>query len=184
MAVFDTRPIATRTATSAAVPTPAKAATSPSGSLGRAARALLPVTWELPICGRSDALAVSTLARRLALESGFSPRRAREVALVVCELASNIVRHAVRGELRLAARSLRVDGACEVEVVARDQGPPIRDLEVATLDGNDGDGPIDPALLLRRGGLGTGLGAVLRLSDRFEVRTLGSWKEVVAVLRG
>ncbi len=181
MAVFDTRPIAARSSVATPIATPPIAAPSQAGRTGRA---LLPVFWELPICGRSDALAVSTLARRLALESGFSPRRAREVALVVCELASNIVRHAVRGELRLAARSLRVDGACEVEVTARDQGPPIRDLEVATLDGHDGDGPIDPALLLRRGGLGTGLGAVLRLSDRFEVRTLGSWKEVVALLRG
>src|SRR5436309_2573919 len=44
------------------------------------------------------------------------------------------------------------------------------DLTLAMIDGNDDQGPIDPALILRRGGLGTGLGAVARLADRVEYR--------------
>ena len=41
---------------------------------------------------------------------------------------------------------------------------------MAMTDGYDDRGPIDPALILRRGGLGTGLGAVARLADRLDYR--------------
>jgi hypothetical protein len=51
---------------------------------------------------------------------------------------------------------------------------------MATTDHHDDRGPIDPSLLLHRGGLGTGLGAVLRLSDRFEYRELEEGKEIRA----
>ena len=65
-------------------------------------------------------------------------------------------------------------------VLARDVGPPINDLATAMTDGCDDNGPIDPARLLRRGGLGTGLGAVLRLSDRFDYQELPEGKEITA----
>ena len=120
------------------------------------------------VSGRSDVLSAGELARRLALGFGFPRRRAREVAIVVCELASNLVKHAGGGEvtLTLGPAGLRP----VILVVASDHGPPIRDLAIALADGCDGEGPIDPALLLRRGGLGTGLGAVLRFADLFEYR--------------
>ena len=66
-------------------------------------------------------------------------------------------------------------------VEAHDVGPPIRDLQLAMIDGNDDQGPIDPALILRRGGLGTGLGAVARLADRIEYREVaGGGKTITA----
>jgi anti-sigma regulatory factor (Ser/Thr protein kinase) len=122
-----------------------------------------------PIRGRSDVVTVSSHAGRMAREFGLDARRAMEFAIVVSELASNIVKHGIRGEIVLALDPGSSPQG-EIVVEARDIGPPIRDLALAMIDGNDDQGPIDPALILRRGGLGTGLGAVARLADRLEYR--------------
>lgn len=116
---------------------------------------------------RSDAIVAGSQARRLAREWGLGAKRSMELAIVVSELASNIVKHGIQGELSLAFLPDAPPHG-EVTVVARDVGPPIRDLELAMTDGYDDQGPIDPALLLRRRGLGTGLGAIARLADRVE----------------
>ena len=132
-----------------------------------------------PVAGREDAVLVATQARRLAQQFGLGAKRAAEVAIVVSELATNIAKHGVRGDLTLTLD----DGGGrrgELTVAARDVGPPIRDLATAVTDGCDGEGPIDPALFLHRGGLGTGLGAVLRLSDRFEYQELPEGKVITA----
>lgn len=132
-----------------------------------------------PIRGRSDVVVVGSQARKLARELGLGVKRSTELAIVASELASNIVKHGIRGEVMIL---LDFDSPPrgEIRVVARDEGPPIRDLELAMTDGYDDQGPIDPALLLRRGGLGTGLGAVARLADRVEYRQEEGGKSVTA----
>ncbi|HSK80554.1 MAG TPA: ATP-binding protein [Thermoanaerobaculia bacterium] len=132
-----------------------------------------------PIRGRSDVVVVGSQAQKLAREAGFGAKRAAELAIVVAELASNIVKHGVRGEVSLCL-DLDSPPRGEIMVVARDIGPPIRDLELAMTDGYDDLGPIDPALMLRRGGLGTGLGAIARLADRVEYRQEEGGKSVTA----
>ncbi len=117
-------------------------------------------------------------ARRLARGHGLDARRAGEVAIVVSELASNIVKYGVRGDVTVQIAPPPASAA--VTVVARDIGPPIHDLATALRDGHDDHGPIDPAALARRGGLGTGLGAVARLTDRLEVRQQAAGKEITA----
>ncbi len=132
-----------------------------------------------PIRGRGEVVTVSSHARRVAREFGLNARRSMELAIVVSELASNIVKHGIRGEIVLI-----LDPAAppqgEITVEAHDVGPPIRDLQLAMIDGNDDQGPIDPALKLRRGGLGTGLGAVARLADRIEYRDVEGGKTITA----
>ncbi len=120
---------------------------------------------EFPIRRRGDVVVASSQAGRLARGWGLDRKRAAELSIVVSELASNIVKHGVLGEIVLT----HAPGG-EITVEARDVGPPIRDLDIAMLDGHDDQGPIDPALLLGRGGLGTGLGAVARFADRVEYR--------------
>ena len=122
---------------------------------------------------------MSSHAGRLAREFGLDARRSMELAIVVSELASNIVKHGIRGEIVLV---LDPDAPPqgEITVEAHDVGPPIRDLQLAMIDGNDDQGPIDPALILRRGGLGTGLGAVARLADRIEYRDVEGGKTITA----
>ncbi len=118
---------------------------------------------------RTSAVVAASQAQRFALRWGLPARRATELAIVVSELASNIVKHGVSGEIRLRWDS-GVPPRGEITVEAHDVGPPIHDLEMAMTDGWDDRGPIDPAHTLRRGGLGTGLGAVARLADRLEYR--------------
>jgi anti-sigma regulatory factor (Ser/Thr protein kinase) len=128
---------------------------------------------------REDAVVIAPQARRLALQFGLGAKRSAEIAIVVSELATNIAKHGIRGEIKLILDD-DVPPRGEMTVIARDVGPPIRDLALATTDGYDDRGPIDPSVLLHRGGLGTGLGAVLRLSDRFEYRELEEGKEIRA----
>lgn len=136
-------------------------------------------TRAFPIRGRTDVVTVSSQVRRLGRNFGLDKKRATELAIVVSELASNIVKHGIQGEIVL---TLGPDAPPygEIRVDARDVGPPIRDLQLAMTDGYDDQGPIDPALLLRRGGLGTGLGAVARFADRVEYREHEGGKTVTA----
>jgi anti-sigma regulatory factor (Ser/Thr protein kinase) len=121
------------------------------------------------IQGRSDVVVAGSQGRRFAARHGLDARRATELAIVVSELASNIVKHGVRGEIRLIWNP-ETPPHGEIAVEAHDVGPPIHDLQMAMTDGYDDRGPIDPARILRRGGLGTGLGAVARLADRLDYR--------------
>ncbi|HEY0511321.1 MAG TPA: ATP-binding protein [Thermoanaerobaculia bacterium] len=136
-------------------------------------------TRTFPIRERSNAIVAASQARRFAAAAGLSPRRAMELAIVVSELASNIVKHGVRGEIRITHDPAAPPHG-EIAVAASDVGLPIRDLRLAMTDGYDDQGPIDPALILRRRGLGTGLGAVVRLADRLEYRELEAGKVLTA----
>jgi anti-sigma regulatory factor (Ser/Thr protein kinase) len=118
-------------------------------------------------------------ARRLAREHGIEPLRAGEVAIVVSELASNIVKYGVRGEIAIHVAATP-DGETSLTVVARDIGPRIHDLATALRDGHDDRGPIDAAAMAQRGGSGNGLGAVARLADRLEVREMERGKQIIA----
>jgi serine/threonine protein phosphatase PrpC len=81
---------------------------------------------------------------------------AGRLALVVTELSTNLLRHARDGRLWLSARPDRR----EVEVIAIDHGPGIADVERSLGDGfSTGGTP------------GTGLGAVQRLADGFDLHT-------------
>ena len=105
-------------------------------------------------------------AEQLARDLGFSRPDAGLVTVVVSELGYNIVRHGVRGLIVLSktAGEEHGPGVC---VEASDEGPPIPDLQLAIRDGHDRAGPIDPMLLFRRAGIGSGLGAIVRLTHEF-----------------
>jgi anti-sigma regulatory factor (Ser/Thr protein kinase) len=148
--------------------TSAAALPAPSGAPARRGHA---------VRSASDVVAVRIRAGRLAASLGCGRRRATEIAIVVSELASNIVKYGVRGEIAFAIE----EGT--LVVTASDEGPPIRDLALALTDGCDDCGPLDPAQLAGRGGLGNGLGAVVRLSDRFECRQHAAGKVITVGFR-
>jgi anti-sigma regulatory factor (Ser/Thr protein kinase) len=175
MAAIAVAPAAAAGAAAAGAAAAAAAGAAAAGAEGAArARVFAVDDW-------SDVAITRHQARRLAREHGVEPRRAGEVAIVVSELASNIVKYGVRGEIALHVAAAGGDGFT-LTVVARDVGPPIHDLAIAMLDGHDDRGPIDPATMAQRGGLGSGLGAVARLADSLEVRqeTGGKGKQIVA----
>lgn len=108
-------------------------------------------------------------AAQLAADCGLDDVDAGRLALVVTELATNLVRHARHGRLWLSARP----GRSEVEVVAVDEGPGIPDVERSLGDG-----------FSTAGTPGTGLGAVRRLAQDFDLHsTVPGGTVVVARVR-
>ena len=103
--------------------------------------------------GVGEARRIATeLARALALGDTDAGR----VAIVVTEIATNLVKHAGEGELLL--HGLRSGAAAGVGIVALDRGPGIDRVGEALRDGYSTGGTS-----------GTGLGAISRVATRFEV---------------
>jgi anti-sigma regulatory factor (Ser/Thr protein kinase) len=94
------------------------------------------------------------VAALLAAEHGFDEEDAGRVAIVATELATNILKHATRGELHL--RTVPGLASTGIEVVAVDRGPGFR-LADGMRDG-----------FSTAGTKGQGLGAVNRLAQVFD----------------
>jgi len=117
---------------------------------------------------RLDVFEPRRLIRSAAAEVGFRHSCCLELAIVVSELVSNVIKYGIEGTLEFE-RLVDPESGPGLVILATDIGPRFQNLELAVQDGYDDRGPIDPGSMLRRGGLGTGLGAVLRLSDSFAV---------------
>jgi len=96
------------------------------------------------------------IATLVAERQGLSSNAVANAAIVASELASNLSKHAQRGELHIAPLSGR--GGPGVEILAIDRGPGIANLTESLRDGHSTTGTS-----------GTGLGAVRRLSDEFDI---------------
>ncbi|HEX2669562.1 MAG TPA: ATP-binding protein [Polyangiaceae bacterium] len=127
-----------------------------------------------------DIYALREAVNQLALELGFSRRERAELLIVASELCTNIVKYGVRGSLELQ-RHVDVVQGVGIVLIAHDVGPAFRDLKMALQDGCDDQGPIDPGVLMKRGGLGIGLGAVKRLTDLLTVEYSSEGKAVRVV---
>jgi anti-sigma regulatory factor (Ser/Thr protein kinase) len=125
--------------------------------------------YRISIVEALDVFVVRWTAQRLAAVIGFSSQVRQELAIVVSELATNILKYGVRGQIAMAAVDDPGLGR-GIELIAEDEGPPLADLGIAVRDGHCDRGPIDPAKQIGRGGIGAGLGAVIRLTDSFDYR--------------
>lgn len=111
---------------------------------------------QLPITEAFDCASAQQTARRLARDIGFAEIASEEIALVIAELTSNLVRHARGGVLLLTP--LTANSRIGLEVESRDEGPGMRDVEQAIADGYS-----------TMGSLGYGLGTVNRLMDELDI---------------
>jgi anti-sigma regulatory factor (Ser/Thr protein kinase) len=100
----------------------------------------------------ADVLRAAESASRFADSLGFSPAECEELALVVTELSTNLLKHASSGTLRLSR--IEAPGRVGIEIESDDTGPGIPDLEQAIADGYS-----------TAGSFGAGLGTVNRLMD-------------------
>jgi anti-sigma regulatory factor (Ser/Thr protein kinase) len=108
----------------------------------------------------------------LAEDAGFNESQAGGVALVTTELATNLLKHAGRGEI--AVRPIVDHGIAGVEVIALDKGSGIANLTESLRDGCS-----------TAGTPGTGLGAIARLAAEFDIQTQpGKGTAVMARLWG
>jgi len=104
---------------------------------------------------RSQVFSVRQEARAAAAAAGLPANDGSRAELVATELGTNLVKHARAGEVLVRA----IPGTtAQVELIAIDHGPGIADLARAFEDGvSSGSSP------------GTGLGAIRRLSDVFDI---------------
>jgi serine/threonine-protein kinase RsbT len=122
------------------------------------------------VAADTDIVKARQTGRQLATELGFSVTDLTLIATAISEVARNITTYAGRGEITL--RLVRQDGRRGLLVVARDQGPGIRDVERALEDGYS-----------TARGMGLGLPGARRLMDEFEIEsepgrgtTVSMWK--------
>lgn len=110
----------------------------------------------VPIGSDIDIVTARQTGRELASHLGFSPSELALIATAISELARNIVLYARKGEviLKLIERGEKRG----IHIIARDEGPGIRNISQAMQDG-----------FSTSGGLGMGLPGVRRLMDEFEV---------------
>lgn len=121
-----------------------------------------PAAGPFSIREREDILSTVARARSLGERLGLQRHRVAELAVLVSELATNIIRHTEGGEVALY---LLASGEPGLRVLATDRGPALRDFETALVDDCGPLGPVDPLARMQRGGLRRGLGAVNRLGD-------------------
>ncbi len=103
-----------------------------------------------------------------AARAGLPESRIGKLAIVVTELATNLLKHAGGGEI-LVSRFHDMDGS-GLELLALDRGPGMKDVAACMQDG-----------FSTAGSLGQGLGAIARQSDHLRIYARPGLGTVVAV---
>jgi anti-sigma regulatory factor (Ser/Thr protein kinase) len=112
----------------------------------------------IPVDDLSRVAEIRRAALDLARTEGLDESLYGNVALVATEISTNLLKHASHGEVFLTPLSDR--SASGIEILAIDRGPGMGDLKQCLADGySSGQSP------------GTGLGAITRLSQEFDIYT-------------
>jgi len=115
-----------------------------------------PVPQSLDIQHESDVSKARRAGKTAAGGLGFGPEACEEIALVMIELATNLLKHAQGGSLILTP--IAAGGRTGLEIVSQDSGPGIPDVELALAD-----------RFTTAGSRGTGLGTINRLMDEMNI---------------
>jgi anti-sigma regulatory factor (Ser/Thr protein kinase) len=126
----------------------------------------------IPVEEPSQVSQAHRVATTWASRLDFDETRTGQAALIATELATNLAKHARRGEMLFSA----VDdgsgyGANGIDIIALDHGPGIPDIALSRRDGFSTSGT-----------LGHGLGAIERLADTFDLFTMASGTAILARL--
>lgn len=106
-----------------------------------------------------DIVTARQRGRTLALELGFNGADVTLIAAAISEVARNIVDHAKSGEILMSSVTNGTHNTrCGIQIIARDQGPGIRDVAQAMQYGYS-----------TRKGLGVGLPGAKWLMDEFDI---------------
>jgi serine/threonine-protein kinase RsbT len=114
-------------------------------------------TTTLSVRIESDILAARQHGREVAEHVGFSGSDLALIATAISEVARNIVVHAGGGAIMISELA---DGRAGIEIVARDDGPGIIDVDLAMQDGYS-----------TVSSLGLGLPGARRLMDEFTIES-------------
>ena len=106
-----------------------------------------------------DIVTARQRGRTLALELGFNGADVTLIAAAISEVARNIVDHAKKGEIVMSPLNGNSNsGKLGIQIIARDEGPGIRDVAQAMQYGYS-----------TRKGLGVGLPGAKWLMDEFDI---------------
>jgi anti-sigma regulatory factor (Ser/Thr protein kinase) len=114
--------------------------------------------FSLVLAEASQVSAARMAAQRMAGALGFDPTRTGRMSIAVTEAATNMVRHAHGGTL--AVRAVWRGEVVGIEALAVDGGPGMKSFAASAVDG-----------VSSAGSAGTGLGAIQRMADEFDVYT-------------
>lgn len=115
-------------------------------------------------------LFVRQYCRNLSREAGFGLVDQTRITTVASELARNVYLYAGSGEAIIARVVDATRGLCGVEMVFRDKGPGIADVDRAMQQG-----------FSTSGGLGLGLPGSKRLMDEFELQSAAEHGTTITV---
>lgn len=110
----------------------------------------------IPVVEESQIFAAGQAGRALAGKLGWGETLTGKLNIIVSEAATNLVKHAKRGEIHLRLYPHRDEDG--IEVLAFDRGPGVARLDLCMADG-----------FSTAGTAGIGLGAISRLSDEFDI---------------
>src|ERR1051326_6626230 len=115
---------------------------------------------QTPINSAVDIVTARQRGRSLALELGFNGADVTLIAAAISEGARNIVDHAKKGEIVMCSLTNGSNGSTRtgIQIIARDEGPGIRDVAQAMQYGYS-----------TRKGLGVGLPGAKWLMDEFDI---------------
>jgi serine/threonine-protein kinase RsbT len=113
----------------------------------------------IPIESDADVVTARQQARAMAGDLELTSTDQTLLATAISEVARNITTYAKRGEVELSVVKDEA-GREGIQVIARDQGPGIENLDLALQDGYTSGG-----------GLGLGLPGARRLVDDFNIET-------------
>ena len=114
-----------------------------------------------------DIVTARVEGRNLAREMGFDIIDQARIATAISELTRNVVRYAKEGTLIL--KRLEGDRRCGLEILCKDRGPGIEDIQQVMQDSYSS-----------QRGLSVGLPGTRRLMDEFEIQsTLGQGTTVI-----
>jgi anti-sigma regulatory factor (Ser/Thr protein kinase) len=117
---------------------------------------LLPSKCVLQVSHPSDAYEARCRIKSMAVDLGFSLKESEDLAIVVSELSSNLVRHAGGGQLVFTPLTKGITSG--IKIVSQDKGPGIAEVNKAIVDGFSTSGT-----------LGYGLGTIKRLMDQLYI---------------
>jgi len=117
---------------------------------------------QLPIRDHTDIGEARRGALKLAEDLNFDETERGKIAIVATELTSNLVKHARNGEV-IISRFKNPHGITGLDLIGLDKGPGISNISAALRDGFSSSGT-----------LGTGLGAISRLSSQFDLHSVQS----------
>ena len=110
----------------------------------------------------TDIVTARQRGRALALELGFNGADVTLIAAAISEVARNIVDHAKSGEIIMGPVHHATNGGRSgIQIIARDEGPGIRDVTQAMQYGYS-----------TRKGLGVGLPGAKWLMDEFDIASV------------